>query len=102
MGSSSLKAEVNAFDRLQIVRGRNSSYFGSKYRSWTDPSSCGERGAHRRSCVPKQGLESEIHMSLNELQTMEDDGRLREFIDEVGKACNEDKSIALGPRSPDV
>jgi len=31
MGSSSLKAEVNAFDRLQMVRGRNSSYFGSKY-----------------------------------------------------------------------
>src|SRR6202008_3416839 len=31
MGSSSLNAEVNAFDRLQIVRGRNSSYLGSKY-----------------------------------------------------------------------
>src|SRR5258708_7759394 len=30
MGSSSLNAEVNAFERLQIVRGRNSSYFGSK------------------------------------------------------------------------
>jgi hypothetical protein len=29
-GSSSLNAEVNAFERLQIVRGRNSSYFGSK------------------------------------------------------------------------
>src|SRR5258708_4042112 len=29
-GSSSLKAEVNAFDRLHIVRGRNSSYSGSK------------------------------------------------------------------------
>jgi hypothetical protein len=29
MGSSSLNADVNAFERLQIVRGRNSSYFGS-------------------------------------------------------------------------
>src|SRR5713101_8248775 len=35
MGSSSLNAEVNAFERLQIVRGRKSSYFGSKYRSCT-------------------------------------------------------------------
>jgi hypothetical protein len=26
---------VNALERLQIVRGRNSSYFGSKYRSCT-------------------------------------------------------------------
>ena len=31
MGSSSLNAEVNAFERLQIVRGRTSSYFGSKF-----------------------------------------------------------------------
>ena len=31
IGSSSLKAEVKAFDRLEIVRDRNSSYFGSKY-----------------------------------------------------------------------
>jgi hypothetical protein len=30
-GSSSLNAEVNALERLQMVRGRNSSYFGSKY-----------------------------------------------------------------------
>jgi hypothetical protein len=30
MGSSSLNADVNALERLQIVRGRNSSYFGSK------------------------------------------------------------------------
>jgi hypothetical protein len=30
MGSNSFNAEVNAFDRLQIVRGRNSSYSGSK------------------------------------------------------------------------
>jgi hypothetical protein len=30
MGSSSLKAEVKALERLQIVRERNSSYFGSK------------------------------------------------------------------------
>jgi hypothetical protein len=29
----SLNAEVNALDRLEIVRGRNSSYFGSKHRS---------------------------------------------------------------------
>ena len=29
MGSSSLKALVNAFDRLHSVRGRNSSYCGS-------------------------------------------------------------------------
>jgi hypothetical protein len=35
IGSSSLKADVNAFDRLQIVLDRNSSYYGSKYRSWT-------------------------------------------------------------------
>jgi len=28
---SSLNAEVNALGRVQIVRGRNSSYFGSKY-----------------------------------------------------------------------
>src|ERR1700730_193122 len=40
MGSSSLKAEVNAFDRLQIVRDRNSSYFGSKYKSWTVRARC--------------------------------------------------------------
>ena len=33
MGSSSLNADVNAFERLQIVRARNSSYAGSKYRS---------------------------------------------------------------------
>lgn len=30
MGSSCLKAEVNAFERLQIVLGRQSSYFGSR------------------------------------------------------------------------
>jgi hypothetical protein len=30
---SSLKADVKAFDRLQMVRGRNSSYLGSKARS---------------------------------------------------------------------
>ena len=35
IGSSSLKADVNAFARLQMVLDRNSSYFGSKYRSWT-------------------------------------------------------------------
>jgi hypothetical protein len=32
MGSSSLNAEVNALERLQLVRVRNSSCFGSKYR----------------------------------------------------------------------
>jgi hypothetical protein len=32
IGSSALNAEVNAFEELQIVRGRNSSYFGSKYK----------------------------------------------------------------------
>jgi hypothetical protein len=32
MGSSSLNADVKAFERLQIVRGRNSSYFDSKCR----------------------------------------------------------------------
>jgi hypothetical protein len=30
IGSSCLNAEVKAFDKLQIVRARNSSYFGSK------------------------------------------------------------------------
>src|SRR5229473_1851262 len=40
MGSSSLNAEVNAFERLQIVRGRNSSYFGWKYRSCTVRARC--------------------------------------------------------------
>jgi hypothetical protein len=30
-----LKAEVNALDRLHRVRGRNSSYCGSKYKSCT-------------------------------------------------------------------
>src|SRR5216683_3329779 len=40
MGSSSLNADVNAFERLQIVRGRNSSYFGWKYRSCTVRARC--------------------------------------------------------------
>jgi hypothetical protein len=31
MASSSLNADVKAFERLQIVLGLNSSYFGSKY-----------------------------------------------------------------------
>src|SRR5258708_15299084 len=39
-GSSSLNADVNALERLQIVRGRNSSYFGSKYRSCTVRTRC--------------------------------------------------------------
>src|SRR5260370_29575576 len=30
LSARSLNADVNALDRLQIVRGRNSSYFGSK------------------------------------------------------------------------
>ena len=33
IGSSSLNAEVKAFVRLQIVRGWNSGYCGSKYSS---------------------------------------------------------------------
>jgi hypothetical protein len=33
MGSNSLNAEVNALERLQIVRGRNSSYDCGKTRS---------------------------------------------------------------------
>jgi hypothetical protein len=33
IGSSSLNADVDAFERLPIVRDRNSSYFGSKYGS---------------------------------------------------------------------
>lgn len=40
IGSSSLSAEVNAFDRLHIVRGWNSAYFGLKYRSCTMPAIC--------------------------------------------------------------
>jgi hypothetical protein len=40
MGSSSLNAEVNALERLQIVRDRNSSYLGSKYKSWTVRARC--------------------------------------------------------------
>ena len=32
MASSSLKADVKAFDRLRIVRDGNSSYFDSKIR----------------------------------------------------------------------
>ena len=35
IGSNSLNADVNAFERLQMVRDRNSSYFGSKYKSCT-------------------------------------------------------------------
>ena len=33
IGSSSLKADVKAFDRLQIVRDRNSSYLGLRMRT---------------------------------------------------------------------
>ena len=40
MGSSSLKADVKAFDRLQIVRDRNSSYRGPKYRSCSVRARC--------------------------------------------------------------
>jgi hypothetical protein len=35
MGSSFLKALVDALDKLHIVRGENSSYCGSKYSRWT-------------------------------------------------------------------
>ncbi len=31
MGSSSLNADVNAFENLQIVRGRNSAYLQSAF-----------------------------------------------------------------------
>ena len=40
IGSISLNADVKAFHRLQIVRGRNSSYFGSKYKSCTVRARC--------------------------------------------------------------
>src|SRR5579864_8493920 len=40
MGSTSLNADVNALERLQIVRDRNSSYFGLKYRSCTVRARC--------------------------------------------------------------
>jgi len=40
IGSNSLNADVNAFERLQIVLDRNSSYFGSKYRSCTVRARC--------------------------------------------------------------
>ncbi len=30
-----MNADVNAFERLQMVRGLKSSYFGSKYKSCT-------------------------------------------------------------------
>jgi hypothetical protein len=43
-GSSSLNADVNALERLQIVRGRKSSYLGSKYRSWTVGKGLREKG----------------------------------------------------------
>ena len=35
MGSSSLKADVNALERLQTVLGSNSGYCGEKYKSCT-------------------------------------------------------------------
>ena len=40
IGSSSLNAEVNAFDRLHIVRGSNSSCCGLKYSSCTLRARC--------------------------------------------------------------
>ena len=40
IGSSSLKADVNALDRLHRVRGRKSSYCGSKYKSCTRRARC--------------------------------------------------------------
>jgi hypothetical protein len=40
MQSSSLKAEVNSLERLQMVRGQNSSYFGSQYGSLTVRTRC--------------------------------------------------------------
>jgi len=41
-GSVFLNAEVNALERLQMVRGRNSLYFGSKWRSCTVRARCFE------------------------------------------------------------
>ena len=35
IGSSSLKADVKALDKLKVVRERDSAYSGSKYRSCT-------------------------------------------------------------------
>ncbi len=40
MASSSLKAEVDGFDRLHIVRGVNSSCWGLKQRSYTTRVKC--------------------------------------------------------------
>ena len=40
MGSSSLNADMKAFDRLRIVLDWNSSYIGSKYRSCTVRARC--------------------------------------------------------------
>src|ERR1700731_2308855 len=40
IGSSSLNADVNALDRLHMVRGRNSSYCGSEYKSFTRRARC--------------------------------------------------------------
>src|SRR6266849_4507708 len=48
MGSSSLNAEVNAFERLQIVRGRNSSHVPHET---TTPSSTHPRVSTRTSLV---------------------------------------------------
>jgi hypothetical protein len=52
MGSSSLNAEVNALERLQIVRERNSSYFGSRS---TDYAPC-ERGVWELPARPQRML----------------------------------------------
>jgi hypothetical protein len=38
IGSSFLKALVNAFERLHLVRAANSGYCGSKYGRWTSGS----------------------------------------------------------------
>jgi hypothetical protein len=47
MGSSSLNADVNALERLQIVRGRNSSYLGSKHGA-SEVLGCFELALHER------------------------------------------------------
>jgi hypothetical protein len=59
MGSSSLNALVNAFERLHIVRGENSSYSGWKYSRCTSERRL--RGAsqlaiHKRGISLDRGL----------------------------------------------
>jgi hypothetical protein len=63
IGSNSLNAEVKALERLQIVRGRNSSYLGSKYRSCTVRARC--FGA---SSLPSTNASLDHHLGRNVCQ----------------------------------